>query len=889
MTFLNLYTDPTALIISWIYHSIAYYCLLNKMSLKRRNCLIPFLAERQFSTLLFRRMRSFYRPFVVAVVLMAAALYLGVDESMGWVYAISAFIVYGVFVIRLYWRLAKAFGKGRLFALGLILVPVIFLMILAFGRSRYQGIDLKPVREHSKAGRFVRRAGLVLISAAEITVLVLGIGLLTVRTLPPEILVDQNLSEIHDKTKDLQGDGQVLTREDMMGKAAASAADMKPSRAHFFPDHSADKNVVVMTYVIGSNLEHKAGLATANITQMIDATKQGDGLTFVMQAGGANRWFTDGIDAASYGRYEIAGGNLTKVKGLQDNISMSDRQSLEDFLKWTKKNYPADRYMLVLWDHGGGVCGGYGQDDINSRTEESNDFGTMQVNEILDAVKACDTKFDVIGFDACLMQDIEIAAAMEPYADYYLASEETEGGYGWFYTSAFGKLAADPGLPTEEFAEDLLSTYDQLNTIIKDANGEPDTGATLSLVDTTLAKPAYQAFCDFLERADKIIREDPGAYADFAVAGTNAYNFTDNMQIDLVDFLTILQKADYDDSLGSDQQMQNLTNTIRSCVLYRNKASASGINGMAFAFPYKAIHLYGDTSDQLKNMSLKTERRVFNDIFSIMAAQQKKAAEQETASEDASLWDEMFGTADYTKESWYVKGFEDYEDAEALVDIPLKETADGYEIQMPEKLWKIIADSQTVLYQNVSGKSGEGMRYLGTDYLGAEDASGHPMVTMDDTWVHIEGQAVCYEADQVRETEEGDVYTGKVKARLNGKRDIVLYIEWEPVKDDTAPMVGSVTGYDTVLSEKLGSYMDTKGLLKLKAGDTVQFLFDTYDAEGNLIKTSPEGKKIRVSKQGRLTVEDAQLEAGSYTFCGVLTDVYQRTMTTEMVEATLGE
>ena len=889
MLLLNLFTDPVALIISWIYHSIAYFCILNKMGLKKRDCVIPFLAERQFSKLLFRRMRSFYRPFIVAVVLMLAALYLGVDENLGWVYAISAFIVYGVFVIRLYWRMAKAFGKGKIFAIGMILVPVIFLLVLAFGRSRYQGIALKPVPEHSKAGRLVRRTGLVLISLAEITVLVLGIGFLTVRTLPPEILVDQSLTEIHDKTKDLQGDDQFLTRDDMMGKAAASVADMEPSRARFFPDHSGDKNVVVMTYMIGSNLEHKAGLASANITQMIEATKQGDGLTFVMEAGGTNRWFTDGIDAATYGRYEIKGGELTKVKALSDDMSMSDEKSLEDFLKWTKKNYPADRYMLVLWDHGGGVCGGYGQDDINSKTDGDNPFGCLQVNEILNAIKASDTKFDVIGFDACLMQDIEIAAAMEPYADYYLASEEVEGGYGWFYTSAFGKLAADPGLSTEAFAEDLLSTYDQLNTIVKDEDGTPDTGATLSLVDTTLAKPAYKEFCDFLNHADKLIREDPDAYADFAVAGTNAYNFSSDMQIDLVDFLTTLRKADYNNTLGSDKKIKNLSDTIHSCVLYRNKASASGINGMAFAFPYKAIGFYSDTSKQLKNMSLKTERRVFNDIFSIMAAQQKKAEEQEDADGDSSFWEEVFGSTDYTEEDWYVKGFEDYEDAQALVDIPLKETADGYEIQLPKKLWKIIADCRTMLYQNVSDASGEGMRYLGTDYVGGEDAAGHPMVTMDDNWVHIDGQVVCYEAEQVRETEDGDIYTGKVKARLNGKRDITLYIEWDPVKDDAAPPAGHVTGYDTEISEKLGSYMDTKGLLKLKSGDSIQFIFDTYDAEGNLIKTSPEGKKIRVSKQSRLTVEDAPLDAGDYTFGGMLTDVYQRTMTTEMIEANLGE
>ena len=258
---------------------------------------------------------------------------------------------------------------------------------------------------------------------------------------------------------------------------------------------------------------------------------------------------------------------------------------------------------------------------------------------------------------------------------------------------------------------------------------------------------------------------------------------------------------------------------------------------------------------------------------------------------------------DYTAQSWYVKGFEDYETAQALVDIPLKEVADGYEIQLPKKLWKLVADCRLVVYRNVpDDPSGEGMRYLGTDYVGGEDAAGHPMVTMDDHWVHIGGQVCCYEADQVRETKEGTIYTGKVKARLNNKKDVVLYVEWDPVKEDTAseeadviteeetpPISGQITGYDTQTSELIGSYMDMKGLHKLKAGDKLQFIFDTYDGEGNLIKSQPEGKKIRVSKQNRLTVEDAPLDTGEYTFGGVLTDVYQRIMTTEMIEAQIGE
>ena len=32
--------------------------------------------------------------------------------------------------------------------------------------------------------------------------------------------------------------------------------------------------------------------------------------------------------------------------------NMGDPQTLIDFVQWTKANYPADHYALVLWDHG---------------------------------------------------------------------------------------------------------------------------------------------------------------------------------------------------------------------------------------------------------------------------------------------------------------------------------------------------------------------------------------------------------------------------------------------------------------------------------------------------------------------------------------------------------
>ncbi|MBQ9061017.1 MAG: hypothetical protein IJ128_07725 [Firmicutes bacterium] len=888
------FDDPQYWIIPWIIQAVAYFMLLRKLQLPRWTAIIPFLAERQFSTKLFRRMRTFYRPFVVAAILALAGWYLDPSVGMGKTFMLVAYVIYGIFLIRLYWRLARSLGKGKIFRILTVLFPGLFLLILGFGRSKYQPLPMKPLKQHSKAGTVIRKGALVLVSAAEIVAIIVGVGYLTVRDTPPVPLVNSILSETYEQTKDIEATGKVISREDSMGAAAAQLPEMKTNRDYFFPDHSQDKSVVVMTYVVGSNLEDKAGLASVNIRQMLDATKKGDGLTFVMEAGGAGRWFTSGIDNESYGRYVIKGGDLEKAESLPDDTCMSEPKNLQDFISWTKENYPADRYMLVLWDHGGGVPYGYGHDDLNEREVKDGDSPIMKTSEVVNAVMKAGVKFDVIGFDACLMQDIEIETALEPYADYFLGSEETEGGNGWFYTAGFGALAEDPGLTSEEFGRRMIASYDPYNRATDDEK-KPTPKMTLSFVDLPRAAAAYEKLEALMKEAGEEIKQDTGAYASLAGAASSAYTFADSLQIDLIDFVKILDKMDYDEKIGSHEQKLDLYRALQASVLYRNGDAARAIHGVSMAFPYKAIEHYTNTSKQLKKMSLDSEKETFDEVFSIIAAQKKRDLEQKKKEydENPTLQGlmESIGTQDFTEESWYVKGFEDYDQTEALVDIPLKEVADGYSIQMPEKFWKIIADCQTVVYQKTPGEaSGAEQRYLGSDYIGSEDGDGHPLINMDDNWVHVGGKLVCYEAEPVKETDKGDVYTGRVRARLNGAIDIILHIEWDPVDENAeAPVAGHVTGYEYAYSEELSGLLDSilhekKNLKDLKAGDRIQFLFDYYDKEGNLIETTPAGGKIRVTKQSRIDVTDEPIGSGEIVFGGLLTDVYQRVMTTEQIE-----
>jgi hypothetical protein len=600
---------------------------------------------------------------------------------------------------------------------------------------------------------------------------------------------------------------------------------------------------------------------------MLDATAKGDGLDFVMEAGGSKRWFTSGMDDESVSRYIISGGKLETVEMLDKSTCMSEPENLTEFITWTKDNYPADRYMLVLWDHGGGFSNGYGVDGINRRDDGKT---IMEASEIIKSIRDAGVKFDVIGFDACLMQNVEYAYALEPYADYYLASEETEPGTGWFYTAGFGKLAADPALSTEEFGRSMISSYDQCNRVIND--GDPKPECTLSLVDLTLIKPVYKALIDAYEMTGSRFADEKAVFANMSAGRSNAYQFYDEEQVDMVSYLEQLKKADYKQQVMSDDDIDSIGKTALACVVCRNSDSAEGINGLAIDFPYKDLRSYGDEYEQLKAVKYDKERKFFDTLCSIMASQRMR----QTA--DENLWGFLL-TEDYSKEEWYIKGFEDYDTTGLFIDIPVTETEDGYLPELPDKTWDTILDCKIAAYLQTD----EGMMYIGQEHFDETDAEGHPLVSMDGIWTRINGHVVCYETEEPLVTEEGTIYRGKVKAKLNGIENITMHIEWDPVMEDSDEEVtGYVTGYS--LDREKRHFFMRKGLEQFETGDTIEFIFDFYDEEGNLIKSGTYGNKLHVITEDQLTVQDELFESGTILqYFGVLTDVYQRDLMTEEI------
>jgi hypothetical protein len=124
-------------------------------------------------------------------------------------------------------------------------------------------------------------------------------------------------------------------------------------------------------------------------------------------------------------------------------------------VKWAKKLYPAERYMLVLWDHGTGwldprreapAAADGDNKGISFDDETGNYIRTPEIGKILAEAGGV----DILAFDACLMQMAEVASEVKGHAKVMVASEETTPGVGMPYHALLAVMAGKPDMKTEE-------------------------------------------------------------------------------------------------------------------------------------------------------------------------------------------------------------------------------------------------------------------------------------------------------------------------------------------------------------------------------------------------------------------------------------------------------
>ena len=310
------------------------------------------------------------------------------------------------------------------------------------------------------------------------------------------------------------------------GHAQASDAPAPRAARTSTKQMGEDGTWTVFVYLCGSDLESDGGMAAMDMEEMASASTD-DNVRFVVETGGAGSWDND-VSADELGRYVICGGE-TELVDSEPNANMGDSTTLSDFLKWGVGEYPAANMGLILWDHGGGSISGVCYDENAS-------YDSLLLKELdaaLCSVRGEMTEpFEFIGFDACLMGTVETANLMAPHANYMVASEETEPGYGWDYVAIGDYLAENPAADGAELGQVICDSF--YAGCVEIGSGEE---ATLSVVDLSRIGDVTSAF---------------DAYA------ADLYEQTQ----DGSDFSVIAREVEQADNYGGNNRSEGYTNMV---------------------------------------------------------------------------------------------------------------------------------------------------------------------------------------------------------------------------------------------------------------------------------------------------------------------------------------
>jgi len=209
-----------------------------------------------------------------------------------------------------------------------------------------------------------------------------------------------------------------------------------------------------MIYLDADNNLESAGINDINEMEMVGSTTevnivvQADRVPYSVLAAN-NEGYADDISNGNWTntrRYYITQDydpyiiNSQLVSNLGE-LNMGDPQTLVDFANWAVTNYPAKKYLLVIWNHGGGFRSpAYTTKDIAWDDTSGGDKITMpELEYALSAISVQMGKnIDIVGMDACLMAMTEVAYQIKNHADILVASEENEPGDGWPYDTILG-------------------------------------------------------------------------------------------------------------------------------------------------------------------------------------------------------------------------------------------------------------------------------------------------------------------------------------------------------------------------------------------------------------------------------------------------------------------
>ena len=602
---------------------------------------------------------------------------------------------------------------------------------------------------------------------------------------------------------------------------------------------TATGTTTIMVYLVASDLESRGGAASADIQEIIDAKPAGN-VNVIVEAGGTTKWQKDfgAFENGKVVRAKVESGGVKKIKSLGKK-NMADPSELTDFVKTTAKNYPADRYILIMWDHGGGVPISFGKDEI------FNDI--MDIVDITNGLIDSGVHFQTVIFDACLMANLENAYCAYNYADYLVGSEEVMPSDGTYYTGWINKIGGMKPSDTS-YLKNICDDY-----LKKTKSNE---GICISCIDLKKMVDVYYAYLEYIRQAYKDAIVNKG-YVEYALARTHCRIFPIIDGIDLKSFVVRYPNS----------KSKALISALDEACIYKN--GDNRYNGLTAYSPsnygIKDIQNgqyyldYTDGRQLLKRLGYDEDILSFYDSFiSILCAGRQ---------------------IDASKMNWYRK------DVVSKLNIPVideselivsNNTSGQPVIYIPDDLKQTMDYCEYHFKCAVEGKSLD----FGSDIVLDEkyDSEGNILVGSPPLWLTDLklDQAVVFHTIFYYYDQNEFFQIGFIPALVNEKEAWILY-----VMNDSNPD-GIMVGYFDDENFDVTDYMSSLDRYKkFKNSDTVQYLLVTEGGSQYLTgNTKQKVTDLSIAYKQLDLSNDEQIDA-QVTFYITVHDVFGNTYDSE--------
>jgi len=355
-----------------------------------------------------------------------------------------------------------------------------------------------------------------------------------------------------------------------MSSRKRSSRRVSRKRAKAKPSGPVRKPWALLAYIAGDNNLSDAGLA--DIVELCEV--------------GASPRVHVAVEIDTYGeytgslRYEITepdwSGKAHRI--VIERIpekDTGDPEALRSFLDWGLMRYPADNYLVVVWNHGTGfraIRRDIGYDDFGS---------SLDMPEIEEAMRRAGIgdklRIRILGFDACLMNMVEIAHHFASQVDIIVGSQQTEPGDGWPYDEVL-KAVKDAG---DEF--DLARRI--VNAYIEDYRKLGIYDVTHSAVECARTEAVIKALGDL---GDLLAYRLDAYYRDIRRLRLEAQTFEMADYVDLIHLAQLLGRGLPDGAIR--KAADDVIKHARACIIASSSLGqgVANANGLSVWFPASA-------------------------------------------------------------------------------------------------------------------------------------------------------------------------------------------------------------------------------------------------------------------------------------------------------------